>query len=300
MDFGRGPQQPILYTMELDSLDVFRHQGVTLRLSTQATGQQPATEHRVSRIDLPWSEYGHVTPFSAEWSGSLYVRDYGGYKLTLEGLGGRNALDRRSGGAERPERDRDPARRWLPQPEGAGCRSRHGRANASGVERSARCTRDRGDAQPVRGRAYARPARDIHSSRIPGEQHGCIPADRPDDSLLLPQTPVHRRVPRSMGRRPADRLGGRVWLRAELQRPRCAGHRGTTVVDNPGITGETEGEFESRTGSVSLEAGVHPISITFQHVLGDPQIYVHWWTGETESAPLPPENLVPAPPRPPN
>ncbi len=73
------------------------------------------------------------------------------------------------------------------------------------------------------------------------------------------------------------------------------------VVDNPGLAEEVPGAFESGSGTLRLTSGTHPIRVTFRHELGDPQITLHWWAqGDEQGAvPIPPDNLIPAPPQPP-
>ena len=91
---------------------------------------------------------------------------------------------------------------------------------------------------------------------------------------------------------------GAYEFRLESSGPATLAIGGEAVVDNPGIASEGGDPFESKSGSVTLEAGLHPINVTFQHRLGDPQLYMYWWSEREGEAPVPWDRLVPAPPKP--
>ena len=300
VDFGKGPLQPILYSMELDALDTFASQGVTLRMSSQGAGQQTITEDRVSRIDLPWDELAPRMPFTAEWTGTLYVGDYETYKLTLEGspdvtlrIDGAVLIDG-PGEVEVPlavgfhdlrlqdvVRDTDGRTRltWV-HPEGDP--TVVGTPNLYAGERS------HGLLGTYLPPGFPENLSDVfqqidpmifffyHKRPFSGEF-----SVRWDGGLRIDEAGDYGFTLDSSG--PATLVVG-----------------GAAVVDNPGIAAAGAGEFESSSGSVTLEAGLHPVSVTFQHRLGSPQIYMYWWSERESAAPVPWDRLIPAPPMPPN
>ena len=73
---------------------------------------------------------------------------------------------------------------------------------------------------------------------------------------------------------------------------------GDLVIKPPGLLASSTSDHTSSSGDVGLEAGLHPIRITFQHKYGSPQIYLHWTSPYVISGPVPWSRLLPAPPDP--
>ena len=302
VDFGKGPLQPILYVLELDSLDVFGPQGVTLRLSTQSSGQQAVSEVRVSRIDLPWGEYAPSLPLSAEWTGSLYVREFRSYKLTLEGS--KNAtlwID----GAEVMS---GPGEIELPL--AFGFHSLRLQDVVRGTDGRTRLTWDHPQDEPA---VVGTPNLYV-GDRSRGLLGTYLPPDYPENAIAAFQQidPMisfffHNRpfigefsISWSGGLRIDE--AGNYGFRLESSGPATLTIGEEAVVANPGIAAEGAGAVESSSETATLTPGTHPISVTFQHKFGDPQIYLHWWlqVGDQNPipVPLPQEHLMPAPPQP--
>ena len=306
VDFGRGPRQPILLLMELDAADVYGPQGVTLRTSSPADGGHAGTDDVVNRIDLPWSEFGSRLPVTAEWSGSLYVRDYRRYRFTLEGSPGASL---RLDGAE-----------VLAGPGQAevalavGFHSLRLHDVARDTQGRTRLTWD----NPLDAPGVVSTPNLYVGERSRGLLATYLPAEYPDKAWEAFQRiePMvfdfyHNRPfqdefsVRWEGRLRIDEAG-EYEFRLDSSGPAALSIGGETVLDNPGLDEEGAAAFraavgpafETSSGSVRLSPGEHPIVVTFTHKLGDPQVYLRWWSnGDAESAaPVPWERLVPSPP----
>ncbi len=301
VDFGRGPEQPLLYSMEVDSLDVYRPQGIALQLSTQTAGQPADTEDRVSRIDFAWSEYGERLPLAAEWTGSLHVRDFMTYKLTLEGshdatltIGGAEVL---SGPGE------------VEIPLAVGFHSLEVRDVVRDTDGRTRLTWSRPGTEPSvvstpnlyfgdRSHGLLGTYMAPRFPEVPTEAYQQID---PMLSFFFHERPYigEFRI-RWEGGLLIDKAGD-YGFRLDSSGPATLTIGDSVVVDNPGLAEGADTAFESRSGASRLSPGRHPIRVTFRHALGDPQVTLLWWEqGDEQGAvPIPPEYLVPAPPQPP-
>ncbi len=301
VDFGRGPLQPILYSMEVNSLDVFRPQGTTLRLSTQAAGQEAVTEDRVTRIDLPWGEFGPRLPLSAEWTGSLYVRDFQRYKLTLEGS--QDAMLTIDGA----EVLSGPGETEVPLAVGF---------HSLRVQDIVRDTNGR--TRLMWGLPDDEPSVVGTPNLYVGDRSHGLLGTYMAPSFPEKRTEAYQQIDPMLffffHKRPyigEFRIrweggllideSGEYGFRLESSGPATLTIGDSVVVDNPGLAEEVPGAFESGSGTLRLASGTHPIRVTFRHKLGDPQIILNWWAqGDEQGAvPIPPGNLVPAPPQPP-
>ena len=301
VDFGKGPMQPILYSMELDALDTFGPQGITLRTSPHRAGQQTVTEDRVSRIDLPWGEFGPRLPLSAEWAGSLYVRDFKRYKLTLEGS---QAATLTIDGAELLSGPGE-----IEVPLAVGFHSLRVQDVVRDTNGRTRLTWGRpGDEPSVVG---------TPNLYVGDRSHGLLGTymapsfpEKPTEAYQQIDPMLffffHKRPYigefriRWEGGLLIDEAG-EYGFRLDSSGPATLTIGDAVVVDNPGLAEEVPGAFESGSGTLRLTSGTHPIRVTFRHELGDPQITLHWWAqGDEQGAvPIPPDNLIPAPPQPP-
>ncbi len=302
VDFGRGPKQPILYAMELDAPDVYGPQGVTLRTSSPASGRQADTEGVVGRIDLPWGEFDGRLPVTAEWAGSLYVSEYRSYTFTLEGSP--DAALRLDGA----EVMRGPGQTEVTL--AVGLHSLRLRDTAQDTQGRTRLAWDNPEGAQV---VVSTP--DLYvDERARGLLATYLPPGFPENAdgafqQIEPMVFAFYHDRPFLGEFSVSWDGGlRIDEAGEYGfRLDSSGHAtlsidGAVVVDNPGLAEESGAPFVSADGVVTLAPGVHPIRVTFTHKLGEPQIFMHWWSGQDEAAavPLAWERLVPAPPMPPN
>ncbi|MFH1560335.1 MAG: PA14 domain-containing protein [Chloroflexota bacterium] len=287
MDFGQGPRQPVIYTVELDGEDITRAQGLTLRLTPLGTSTRALKDMRVPQVDLSWEDASVPTlPFSAEWRGVLYVPKYGDYGLALEGspqaqlyLDGSLVLE-------------GPGDVQLPLGTGS---------HAIVVKEEVQETegRTRLSWEPPKGQLSIIGPQNLYSGM---EAHGLLgsyfPPDYPTASGAFQQ--IDPMVFFYFHHRP---FAGEFHIQweGELQingaetysftldssGPATLSIDGDTVIKNPGIPTGSVAPLESCMGEVKLEAGLHPIKITFQHKNGSPQVYLHWSSPYESPSPIP-------------
>ena len=295
MDFGQGPRQPLIYTVEVDGADIAMRQGLQLRLTSQYVSPQSVEVLKVPRVNLSWED--EIAPFFAEWTGILHVPEYGAYRLVLEGspraelyLDGTLVLEG-SGDVQ------------LPLATGN---------HAIVVKEEAQENRGRTRLswEPPEGQPLVIGPQNLYSGV---EAHGLLgsyfPPDYPASSGAFQQIDpmifffFHRR-PFSGGF--SIQWEGRLRIDGEApysfkldsSGPATLSIDGKMVIENPGIPAESSAPHESRMGEMGLREGLHPIRITFQHKNGSPQIYLNWSSTYVGTGPIPWSNLFPASPKP--
>jgi 4-amino-4-deoxy-L-arabinose transferase-like glycosyltransferase len=298
MDFGRGPRQEVIYTVELDRDDIAQSLGLVLRLTPLGGPSEAVYGLLVPQLDLSWGDDTVPTaPFSAEWTGMLHVPEYGDYRLILEGspevalyLDGSLMLDgpgdvqlplaignhairvtdtvRETGGRTRLS--------WEPPEEGVsvvGTENLYNRVNAYGL---------------------------LGTYLPPGHPDKSGAFQRIDPMVFFF---YHRRpfagefTVQWEGNLQID-VGATYNFKLDSSGQATLSIDGDVVIENPGLTAGSGPAYTSRSGDVGLEAGLHPIKITFRHKYGSPQIYLHWASPHVLAGPVPWSKLLPEPPKP--
>jgi hypothetical protein len=265
MDFGQGSRQPLIYTVELDGDDIAQAQGLVLRLTPQGAPSEAVEEVHVPRLDLSWGdESTPAPPFAAEWTGILYVPEYGGYRLILEGspevdlyLDGSLVLD-------------GPGDVQLPLAIGS-----HAIMVTDNVLETD--GRTRLSWEPPKG-----PLSVVGPESLYGraESHGLLgtyyPPDYPEQSGAFQRIDpmifffYHRRPFAGEfriqweGNLRID-IGATYNFKLDSNGPATLSIDGDMVIENPGINATSTAPHVSRSGIVRLGAGLHPITVTFQH-----------------------------------
>ena len=296
LDFGQGPRQPLIYTIELDREDIDRSQGLTARFTPLGTSAQTPEDVRVPWIDLDWGE-GIAPPYAAEWRGTLYVPKFGSYRLILEGsseaqlyLDGSPILEA-------------PGEALLPLALGS-----HTLLVKEEVSEASGRTRVLWE--PPQGQPSVIGQENLY---IQGQAHGLLgsylPPGFPSASGSFQQIdPMifffihHRPFSGEFSIRWEGELEirreGKYGFKLDSSGPATMSIDGQLLVDNPGISAGSPVRHETGRGEVTLDQGLHPVKLTFQHKYGSPQIYLHWSPPNESPGPLPSDRLYPASPRP--
>lgn len=297
-DFGKGRRQPKVYMVSLEREDVEAYQGLTERIFRVEEPGLPALERRVRRIDLAWGDQGaYAPPFDVEWNSVLYVPAYGDYRLRLEGSGD---VELRLDG-ERVLTG--PGVAVLPLAVG-----NHSLVVTERVPDSEGRTRlswtPPGGTESVLGseNLYAQ----VESRGLLGTYY---PSGYPEASGAFQR--IDPMVFFFFHRRPFSGEFSVVWegllevvgdgtygFKLDSSGPATITIDGEPLLDNPGIPEGSSASQVAARGSRRLSAGLHPITITFRHKYGSPQIYLHWSPPYANPGPLPWDLLRPAPPAP--
>ena len=300
MDFGQGPRQPLIYTVELDGADIARAQGLKLQLTPQGTSSQNVEDIQVPQVDLFWGdESTPIPPFSAKWTGVLHVPEYGDYRLALEGspraqlyLDGSLVLE-------------GPGDAQLPLATG-----NHAIVVKEEVQENG--GRTRLSWEPPKGHPSVIGPQNLYSGV---ESHGLLgsyfPPDYPTASGAFQQ--IDPMIFFFFHRRPFSGEFSIQWegelqisgdatysFKLDSSGPSTLSIDGNMVIENPGIPAGSTERHASRSGETRLDTGQHPIKITFQHKYGSPQIYLHWSSPYVSSGPVPWSRLLPGSPKPTN
>ena len=297
MDFGQGRRQPLINTVELDGADIARTQGLTLRLTPWGSSSQNVDGIQVPQVDLSWEDESAPTlPFSAEWTGMLHVAEYGAYKLVLEGspraqlyLDGSLVLE-------------GPGDVQLPLSTG-----NHAIVVMDEVQESE--GRTRLSWEPPEGQ----PSVIGHQNLYVGvESYGLLGSYFPPDypSAMGAFQQIDPMIFFFFHQRPFSGEFSIQWegelqidgeatytFKLDSSGPATLSIDGHMVIENPGIPADSSAHHEPRMGEMSLEEGLHPIIITFQHKYGSPQIYLHWSSPNVSSGPIPWNRLLPSSPK---
>ena len=298
MDFGQGPRQPLVYTVELDKDDIANVQGLVLRLTPLGTISQAVEEMGVPRLDVVWEDVNTPSvPFAAEWTGILYVPEYGDYTLILEGspearlyLDGSPVLD-------------GPGDVHLPLAIG-----NHALVVKDEVQETG--GRTRLSWEPPQGQQAVIGSTNLYRNV---ESHGLLgtyfPPGYPEQPGMFQQIDpmifffYHDRPflgefrIQWEGNLQID-IGATYNFTLDSSGPAALFIDGTMVIENPGITADKITPHTSRSSNVFLEAGFHPMKIDFQHKYGSPQIYLNWSSPYVTSGTIPWTKLLPASPEP--
>jgi hypothetical protein len=299
LDFGQGSGQPLIYTVELDGEDIARSQGLQARFTPLDASSQAVEEvrTRVSTVDLSWGDEGALAPpFAVEWTGILYVPEYGDYGLVLEGsqqaqlyLDGDLALD-------------GPGEVALPLALGNHAIQVREEVQEIGGRTRLSWKPPEGPASVI-GSQYLYSgveSRGLLGSYFPPKYPEALGAFQQIDPLVF--FFFHRRPfsgefgIRWEGELEID-VDGFYGFKLDSSGPAIMSIDGEMLIDNPGIPAGSSLRHASQRGSRWLAAGLHPIEITFRHRYGSPQIYLHWSPPYASPGPLPWDRLHPASPR---
>ncbi|MBI2856313.1 MAG: glycosyltransferase family 39 protein [Chloroflexi bacterium] len=297
VDFGQGPRQPLIYTVELDGEDIDGSQGLTARFTPMGTSAQAPYDAQVPWVYLDWGEESAPTPpYSVEWRGTLYVPKFESYKLILEGspeaqlyLDGSPALEA-------------PGEVLLPLALGS-----HTLLVKEEVAETSGRTRLLWE--PPQGQASVIGPENLY---IQGQAHGLLgsyfPPGFPSASGAFQQ--IDPMVFYFFHHRPFSgefsiqwdgmleiRREGVYRFQLDSSGPATMSIDGGLLIENLGISAGSLARHETSRGEAILSPGLHPIRLTFQHRYGSPQIYLHWSPPYESLGPLPWDRLYPASPR---
>ncbi|MDP6494022.1 MAG: PA14 domain-containing protein [Dehalococcoidia bacterium] len=298
MDFGQGPRQDLVYTVELDRDDIAQSQGLVLGLTTHGPTSETRIEFLVPQLDLSWKDdIVPPLPFSAEWTGILHVPEYGDYSLILEGsssvrlyLDGYLVLN-------------GPGNVKLPLAIG-----NHAIVVNDHVQDAIGVTRL--SWKPPEGPPSVVWSKNLYANV---ESHGLLgtyfPPGFPEQSgafqRIDPMVFSFNRVRPFQGEFRVTwegnlriDTGAAYNFKLDASGPANLSIDGDLVIENHDIGANSTSTLASRDGDVFLEAGLHPIRIDFEHKYGSPQIYLHWSSPYVNAGLVPWSSLVPASPKP--